>query len=362
MKIALIGKYGDGEIISGPERVARELYSELKNKNPQVIFIEYFFSGYNKSSVLKKLLGKEILPDEQRFRLGLIPLIIFLIKRKFDIIHIINSQRFVLSILLLNKFFKAKIVTTFHGFIKYELPVKKYWLKRYFLDVWVEKLSVKKSRLLIFPSTLLSNIFKEYYKAFDSNYVIIPNGVSRIFSKQNVFYPKIESSIKLVFYNGFNCSINRGLTELILLLEQVKISIELYIIGSEVQLKVSNKIYIEFVPPMDHYQLISFLKDKHFIIKGTAYDSFSIFVLEGMLCGVIPIVNEKIGVKDFINHEVNGFIYNSESQDDFLNLLNRIANGIYDLQKISSNANKIYDDLNWERIANKYLQAYQSIL
>ena len=38
MKIALVGRYGEGDILTGPERVARELYLQLKKKNIDVTF------------------------------------------------------------------------------------------------------------------------------------------------------------------------------------------------------------------------------------------------------------------------------------------------------------------------------------
>ena len=60
MKIALIGRYGDGEIVAGPERVAREIYYEFKQKNINADFLEYFFTGYTDYSVIKKIVGKKI--------------------------------------------------------------------------------------------------------------------------------------------------------------------------------------------------------------------------------------------------------------------------------------------------------------
>ena len=124
MKIALIGKYDESKILSGPERVARELYSELKNKNHHVFFLGYFFSGYEGASLFKKLFGKEYSYNNSILKLGIIPLLLFLTKNKFDIIHIVNSQRFILFPLLLQFLYSGKILTTFHGFMKYELPEK----------------------------------------------------------------------------------------------------------------------------------------------------------------------------------------------------------------------------------------------
>lgn len=361
MKIALIGRYGEGEIVAGPERVARELYSELKN-NYQVVFIEYYFSGYKYSSLYKKIFGKETPENSSILRLGILPFLRLLIKGRFEIIHIVNSQRFILFLFLIKPFIQSKLVATLHGFLKFENPKKNFWMKRYFIDLWVEKLLIEKSDVLFFPSKLLYETFNGYYKISEERCKIIPNGVSSIFNKEKSSYPSIYDKFKLVFFNGSESSINRCLIELLLVLQKVKPGIELYIIGRKVELKVWHNIEIEFVDSMTQSELVSFFRDKHFVIKGPAYDSFSLFVVEGMLRGLIPIVNEKIGIKDFINNEINGFIYDSESPDDLANLLNRIFDRKYDLQEVSANAKRIYEDLNWDKIANKYMQAYQSVL
>lgn len=362
MKIALVGRYGEGEILSGPERIARELHSTFKNENIHVIFIEYFFSGYTGSSLYKKLFGKEYHYDNSMIRLGLIPLITFLRQSKFDIIHIINSQRFILIILLLNKFFTGKFVTTMHGFTKFELPENNYCLQRYFIDEWVEKLLVKKSRLLIFPSTLLSNTFKQYYKISTFSCKVIPNGISRIFIEQERVFPCINNSLKIIFYNGFNDSINRGLDKLLELLKNLKCEIELYVIGNKLELNHQNNINMSFSGLMSQKQLIKFISDKHFIMKSYTVDSFSILIAECMALGLIPIVNENTGIKDIIKHGENGFIYNSASSIDLAILMNEISQGNYDLTLISFNAKETSKTLSWGKITQEYISAYKSIL
>jgi glycosyltransferase involved in cell wall biosynthesis len=362
MKVALIGRYGEGDIVAGPERVARELYSELKKNNLQVVFIEYFFSGYKNSSLYKKIFGREVPNNNSILRLGIIPLLVMLFKERFEIIHIANSQRFILFLFLIKPFIKSKLIATHHGLLKYEVPKKNFWFKRYFIDLWVERLIVKKSKLLIFPSNLLFETFKRYYKIPEGRCKIIPNGISNIFHKHNISFPSIENSMKIVFYNAFSDSINKGLDELIELLRDVKNKIELYVIGKKTEVNSYVNIEIIYVEPKAHKELIYFLRDKHFIIKSPAFEPFSIIVAECMLLGVIPIVNDNVGMRDFIEHEVNGFIYDSSSSNELVKLLNVIYEDKYDLNLISANAKKIYDVLNWENITEQYIATYQSIL
>ncbi len=360
MKIALIGKYGDGKVVSGPERVARELYKEYLRNGKQVVFVEYFFSDYKNSSIFKKLFGSEINSDSVK-RLGIFSLIKIIFKERFDIIHLVNSQRFMQFLFLFGPLIKSKIISTLHGLVKFELPGKSSWQKKHFVDSWVEKNIVKNSDLLIFPSSLLLESFKNCYKFPEDKVRIIPNGVSNIFYQPNKF-PTIENKLMLVFYNGLNNYIKRGLDELLNLLLSITFKLEIFIVGEVTELKSSGNIEIINAGQKKHDELINFLKGKHFVIKSPAFDTFSIFLGECMLSGLIPIVNEKTGMKDFIENGVNGFIYKSSSQTELVELLTKIHNGAYDLNMISENACKINQQLNWENIAGKYISAYESVL
>jgi len=362
MKIALIGRYGEGEIVSGPERVARELYSEMKTRNLQVVFIEYFFSGYCNASWINKVIGRKILNNDQMIRLGIFPFIQMLFREKFDIIHVINHQRFILFLFFIKPFTSWKLVTTFHGLLKQEIPQNKLWKKRYFIDLLTEKFLVKKSKLLIFPSKLLFETINKYFKISQKKYQIIPNGVSKIFRNRATSFPHFENSIKLIFYSGFSDAINRGLDKLLDLMNSLKFEVELFVIGDKVEVKPEKNIQIYFTDSMSHAELINFVSDKHFIIKSSVFDSFSILIAECMTLGLIPIISENIGIKDVIKHGENGFVYNSSSLNNLSKLMNEIYHGKYDLNLISANAQETSKKLNWEKISKEYISTYKSIL
>jgi glycosyltransferase involved in cell wall biosynthesis len=362
MKVALIGKYGEDEIVAGPERVARELFNELRNKNVDVIFIEYFFSDYKDSSILKKLFGKKYINSKIIFRLGIIPLILKIFKNNYDVIHIVNSQRFILFILSLRYFFHGKIVTTFHGFFSNEIPKGQYLQNRYFLDYWLEKSLIKNSDELIFPSTLLWNKFNNHYK-IQRQHRIIPNGISSIFFNEGCSFPEIHDELKIVFYNGYKTSIDRGLRNLLILLQNLKIKITIFILGDKQELDILNsKILIQFLPALSQLELINLLTDKHFIIKSSSFDTFSIFIAECMTLGIIPIVHSNTGINEFIENRINGFIYSENQNEELTKLLEEITQGIYDLKSISMNAKKIYYKLNWPDISEHYLDVYKSTI
>ncbi len=363
MKIALIGKYGEGEIVGGPERVARELFAELQRNNLDVTFIEYFFSGYEDYSFLKKIAGSKII-SRNIYRLGIIQLLILLIKEKYDLIHLVNSQRFQLVILILKPLLRIKIVATLHGISKIGLNGRRKFLqKRYFLDIWVENLTIKKSDLIIFPSELLFNQFQKGCGISKDKALIIPNGITNEFiCKDNQF--SFNGEFNLIFYNGFNSLLSRGLDTLIEQLSTVKkIKFNLFVLGNaDRKSENQGNLKIIFMGFLDQKSLIDFCRNKQFIIKSNTFDSFSILVLECMALGVIPIITENVGIKDYIENGYNGFIYDFNKLNDLSELFQEIISGKYDLEKISTNAKKIYQKLNWPNVAEKYVSAFKSII
>ena len=142
----------------------------------------------------------------------------------------------------------------------------------------------------------------------------------------------------------------------------IKGRIELFIIGERSELVFPKNLELKFIKLMPHQELKGFLLDKHFIVKSIVFDTFSIFVAECMLAGVIPIINEKTGIKNFIRHKMNGFIYSSESPNELKELLNEIFESRYNLNQISANAKDINEQLSWKKISRKYLSTYESVL
>ena len=134
------------------------------------------------------------------------------------------------------------------------------------------------------------------------------------------------------------------------MLKNVKCKVELYVIGDRTDLNINNiNIEMSFIEPMSQSDLLKFLEKKHFIIKSNTFDTFSMIVAECMSFGLIPIVNKNTGINVFIKNEFNGFIYSEDSQNELSDLLNNIYDRTYDLFKISANARKIYEQLNWTK-------------
>ena len=355
MKIALIGRYGEGDIVPGPERVARELYGQFKKNDFDVTFIEYFFTGYLDYSFFKKIFGKEK-KENDVLRLGVLPIIFRLLKEQYDVIHFINTQRFQIIIFTIKQFLKAKFVSSFHGLFKNETKLTN--LKRSFLDLWIEKMAISKSDFFIFPSKFLLDLFNKNYNLSKDKCIVIHNGVSEIFyNKRNHFETK--KIYNFVYYHSFGKGLNDFLSKIS---PKFVSAFRIFVIGKEEKLGTFNKnIQIFFVPPMTRDLLLEFLSDKDFVIKSSVFDAFPTIAIECMTMGIIPIVSEHSGIKEIINNNINGFIY-KDDDENLSSLLREIFDGKFNLDVISTNASKIYKQLNWGKISKQYLSIYKSVL
>jgi glycosyltransferase involved in cell wall biosynthesis len=65
-------------------------------------------------------------------------------------------------------------------------------------------------------------------------------------------------------------------------------------------------------------------------------------VLEALMYGRIVIASNTDGIKDMIEHEYNGFLYDCNDPSEFYELLIKVTSNEYDLNKISANAKKTY--------------------
>ena len=157
MSIVLIGRYNLSEILSGPEKFAKRLFENLMNQECKYEFIEYFFDGNNYSYV-KKIFGHLIINDSHLYykKMGFLYLLLYLIRTRPKLIHILTFEKFIFIVLLYKLISKVKLVYTIHGIAKYEnaFPASVKKLKKIDLikDAINEYLLFKISDRLVFLS------------------------------------------------------------------------------------------------------------------------------------------------------------------------------------------------------------------
>lgn len=371
MKIVLLAKYNENDILSGPEKVAKRIFHFLSLKKYHAIFIEHYFKNLPQSNIYKRHFGFELVNEAPiLYRMGFFRLFFYLLKNQPDIIHIASLERFIIPLFFYKFLLRSKIITTAHSILKYELQNRKKNISYYstFKDSLVEWLAFKFSDKIIFVSDILKNLAYFYYKIDQSKFEIISNGIDNEFYQQSKIKNfDFSNGINIVFYNISSEYIQRGfefvLNSINNSISDSNLRINLYVIGKlSSNIQQTNNIQIIQINPMNQKDLIKFIEDKHIILKSNSFDSFSMMVAESMAAGLIAIVSDNVGIAQYIKNGENGFVYDKNNSLELSRILKNIIEGKYQLAKISTNAREIIEQLNWDKIADKYLETYKSVI
>ena len=357
-----MGRFGEGEILSGPEKVARNLFDEISSVNKNTVFLSYFFKSEKSRSFRTLLFGfQKLFSNQQVFRLGLLKLVLELYKYKPSVIHIVTFERFTIVVFLLKPLLKYKIIYTVHGIYKFEQTIlfNKPSLFSKLKDLALEKVIFKKSDVLVFLSQKMIDLARNYYKYIDSKSLIIPNGVQVLENYESKNFD-ISNRMEIVFYNGLANFRQRGLSQLLSILSNKKLKgLHLTLIGNSLSLNYDD---ISLIQPMPEKEFRQFFLDKHILIDNLGYMPFSIFALEAMASGMILIVSDQAGISTYINNGRNGFVYKANQPEQIADILVEILQDKYKLEEISRESYLTARELRWSNVASQYLQAYRESL
>jgi glycosyltransferase involved in cell wall biosynthesis len=364
INVVYVGRYNQGEILSGPEKTAKRIFTE-HSKSCKTFFLQYFFDGriFGKA---KKLWGKNVLQADDNSIIvtaGIFKIYGLLKNISPDIVHIITFERFALIALIYAKLNGAKIIYNAHGIIEYENSVLKnvslfYKIK----DRFCEKMFLKKTDRVIFPSVNALDTAEKYYRIDEKKSVILPGGIDENFNltSKNGKTHEILRAV-YIYKNEMNTP---GLELLSAALFKLYSELELFIISSEsMELKLGNNIRMKWVKFMDSGELAEFYSDKDIFLSLNSYDTFSISTAEAMAVGLIPVITEETGINRYIENGFNGYIVKSGKPEMVSSVIDELTK--MDASKrnmISGNAGMIYDSLSWEKVHNMYMELYREVM
>lgn len=363
MKLFLIGRYSSSKILTGPEKVALNLFLTLHNRGLDPTFITYYFKDFNHSTLFSRLWGKETISEEPLIiRLGIVRILWYILSKRVDIIHVVTFERFLIPIISIKFLIKIKLVYTLHGIVRDEINNAYNKPNKFskFKDRFLESMLLRNSDYIVFLSEQSKKFAEKYCDLSNSKFCIIPNGVSPNFFVQNVSISP-QNKLKIVFYNGIGNNIDRGLDVLVNVLDKSSLKIDLFIIGKIKKIDTKN-ISIHLIEPMDESALILFLKDKNIFVNSVTPSTFSLMALEAMAAGLIIVISDRTGLSEYIENGVNGFIYKSENLFELIQILNDIHSGLVDYEFIRRNVQKTCCELNWNSIAGRYVELYNKLL
>ena len=361
LRIVYLGNYNQTEKLSGPEKGAKRLFHQSKLCGHDPVFLEYYFKDYEDCNFLKRLFGFNIIKNDPKvIRAGIFRTIFFIMTFRPHIIHIVTYKRYIIAILFLKLLFKSRIVVTFHGIMKYEINKSRIKQKRYDIikDLLLEKLFITKSDLLVFLSYVQLEMIKKYYKIYNEKVAIIPNGIDEVFFNKKKQINR-TNKLKIVFYNGFSHEV-KGVNILFEIMSHIQNkNVEVFLLGN---VPAGTTTSYTHVAMLSVNELSKFLSDKQIYINIAEYEPFSLMAVEAMASGLITIVSDRVGMKRYIHHGENGFVFNYHDKYQLLSILNSILEREVDLNTISKNATRIYKKLNWHDVAKLYFDSYSRLL
>jgi len=359
IKILFAGRLAEGEILPGPERFAKTIFTEYTAEHPAT-FLQYFFDG-RKYSVFKKLFGKEVTEHGKGhiLTLGLFRVFPYLASSRPHVIHMLQFERFAVLLYIYRMFFNVKIVYNSHGVIKFENTTIKNvsgFLK--FKDNFCEQIYSKYSDVIIFPSETSRNKAMEYYSIDRSKTTILPNFAGSEFSaEKHISLSNGTLKIVIQYKNEFNKS---GLELLLRSVKDMKCKAEIYIITNiDLELPLNNNLKFFTIPLMPAVKLAEFYLDKDVFLSLNSYDTFSIATAEAMASGLIPVVTNETGISGCITHGINGFKFDHAKDTEFTGIMNELSEMSKDqIINISKAAAKTAAEFNIDKVYNRYKEIY----
>ncbi len=359
--VLFAGKYSEEDILAGPELTAKNIFAEYCRENCSV-FVQYFFDG-RKYSLFKKLFGKEMkeLGRSKVLTLGILRIIPELHAKKPAKIHITTFVRFALIFYIYKLFSKVTILYNSHGIIQYEnSELKKLPFFYRFKDKFCERIYMKYSDKIIFPSEFAMDMAGKYYDIDNDKAVILPNGISELFLEGKA-KPSQPGSLKAIMH--FKNEMNRSGLELMeRSLSSINARLEIFVLTfSKITLPQTGQITFFTCNMKPPEELREFYRDKDIFLSLNKYDTFSIAAAEAMASGLIPVVTIQTGISRYIQNGLNGFAFDHYDISSFAAILDTISQmNLQERDVVSSAASKTAHELKWSNVYKMYKKLYRN--
>lgn len=363
IRVLFAGRYNESEVLSGPEKVAKRIFSEYTRSEPS-LFVEYFFDG-SRYGFLSKLFGRQVVREDPSFeivRAGIFRILPLLFSFKPDIIHIITYERFAVVLLLYKLFSRVKVIYNAHGIITREnISIRKVSFFYRLKDRICEKLFMRYSDRIVFYSETSINLAEKYFKLDETKLVILSSGVDTVFNR--TFQSRNHNnsaSLKVVIMSDGQF-INRGLGLLKEIVRLIKSPVEINLIGNVMSSSfggVDGLVTFRFLSKMDTSHLADFYKDKDVYLSLRNYETFSIAAVEAMASGLVPVVSKETGMSRYILNGENGYILSEVDAPEISDRINLLAGNSGLRHTLSANSSKVYELLSWEQIFDTFRSIY----
>lgn len=364
-KLCFVGRYNPGELFYGPEKVARRIADEMALLGYDVYFYEYFFSGKS-YGYMTKLFGYDTIENSAGlsiFRVGIVPFIFVILRRRFDVIHIITFERFALIVLLMKWFVGSKVVFTVHGIVRHENQYFRKGLRQSLIikDRIIERAFIERSNLVLFLSEESRLLAGKYYNLDSKKTSLIPDGIDSAFNdtfqRRNIIHKK---TVDLVFVGDIERP-EKGFDFLVKALEQTKGRFRLFVVSRRYAHRPAEAHGMEFIftDKMPSKGFADWLKDKDIFISASSYEPFSLATVEAMAAGLAIVATAETGMSRYIQNGINGFVIPYGDSAQLAAILSLLYRNSPIRRRVGIEGSKVYSRLTWRQVAQEYIKYYE---
>lgn len=321
MNIILAGAYSPETAAPAPVKIARILFNRFLSLGHSVDYVTYFDDG-RKYGRLEKLFGRENI-SFHTIRLGIVPMMKFIIEKKPQLIQLINAESFYLFIFLLKPFMRFKIAYYNHSLISYTFrhynnfgPMQ---TSRFRL---IEFIVLHYSDLIFVFTDRDARYLKIYNRIKSSALRKVQHGANSPGVCKYDF--KNYGVIKIVTVGSLRRK-EKNLAGLLKNLADSGRQISLTVCTPDTENYTENipaNIELKIVYGLSGHKLMrEFVRNDLFVLNSS-YESFSLSLLEAMSAGMIFLVTNRTGLTEYFSEEFRMMIYPYKNNAVFLLKLN----------------------------------------
>jgi len=247
---------------------------------------------------------------------------------------------------------------------------------------WVERKMVYEGncKKFIAVSTLARDIFLREYPIDPERVLVIPPGIDPAdyskFDRRDVRRHireefGINSAEPVIVFVSMNFEI-KGLDEIMSALAKLKAQqkkFKLVVVGKgniNKYRKMANENRfasdVIFTGPLSKEKLIQIYLAGDLFIMLSKFDTFGMVVLEAMAAGLPVIISSRVGAKDIVKENENGFIVHKTADADDVAAKMAFLLDEKICEKFSVSAQETAKQNSWAAVANKYAAIYEEIL
>ena len=363
MRVLFLGAYDKAEIVLAPIKVGRELFKQISAKGVNSVFLCYFDDG-SKYTRIQKLLGFEKISDRV-YRCGILPLILFTIKFKPDIVQIVTPDAFYLPLFFLKAIQKFRIVYLSHSIISYYLKnflkLSCYHKLRFKI---IEKIVLKYSDMLEILSKVEARFLIRFLKVQYDKIRIVDNGIYPygIIKK----YGDNTDIINIIFVGSIarkEKSFDFLLQALSKINNQIILSVYSYDQQEKGNLEIPKNVKLILGASLTEIELRNkFCKNDLFIIPSKR-DTFPLSLLEAMDTGMLFISTDRVGLTERFPEPFKRFVVPCGDTEKLTDKILELRQLDYvEKNQLADEIRKFTVDYTWDKISGQYIELYYEIL